>query len=153
MIGFPVAGRSAPGSECLVAYCSHLLPLRSSFGYLAFVEYLARVRARLLEAYEHQDHPFAKLIETLNPVRAPSRPPIVNATFNMERSIGLQPLHKLTAELLPPPVSSTEHDLHLNVTEIHGKLLIDFVYNTGFDAITARRILGHYRTLPLAGGT
>jgi amino acid adenylation domain-containing protein/non-ribosomal peptide synthase protein (TIGR01720 family) len=153
VIGFPVSGRSAPGSENLVAYCAHLVPVRSSLKIVAdddpvFAEYLTRVRKILLEAYEHQDYPFARLIEKLNPIRDPGRAPIVNATFNLERRITLPPLHGLNAVLLPPPVSSAEHDLDLNVTEVHDQLLIDLVYNTGlFNPATVQRMLGHYRTL------
>ena len=118
VVGFPVSGRSAEGSEHLVAFCSHLAPIRSSLvGDPTFAEFLAAFRPMLLEAYEHQDYPFAKLIERLKIPRDPSRTPIVNVTFNMERSIGLPELRGLSCELLPPPISFAEFDLHLNVTE------------------------------------
>jgi amino acid adenylation domain-containing protein/non-ribosomal peptide synthase protein (TIGR01720 family) len=152
VIGFPVSGRSAPGSENLVAYCAHLVPLRSSLksfdGDPAFATYLDRVREILVGAYEHQGYPFAKLIEKLKPVRDPGRAPIVNATFNLERRIALPVLHGLTTALLPPPVTSAEHDLDFNMTELHDQLLIDLAYNTGlFNAASIRRMLGLYQNL------
>ena len=149
VIGFPVSGRSAPGSEHLVAYCSHLAPIRSSLvGDPTFAEFLAAFRPMLLEVYEHQEYPFGKLLERLKIPTDPGRTPIVNVTFNMERSISLPKLHGLTSELLSPPISSAEFDLHLNVTEVDDKLLIDLVYATDlFDAATVRRMLEQYRTL------
>ncbi|HWF02224.1 MAG TPA: beta-ketoacyl synthase N-terminal-like domain-containing protein, partial [Candidatus Angelobacter sp.] len=153
VLGFPVSGRYAPGSENLVAYCAHLVPVRSSLkttddGNPAFIDYLAGIRETLVEAYEHQAYPLTRLIEKLNPIRNPGRSPIVNTTFNIERSVSLPAMHGLTALLLPPPVSSAEHELDLNVTEVHDQLLIDLVYNTGlFNSCTVRRMLGHYENL------
>jgi amino acid adenylation domain-containing protein len=149
IVGFPVSGRSAPHSEHLIAYCSHLLAMRCPpVVDLPFEEYLSMVKAVLLEAYEHQEYPFAKLLERLNLPTDPSRSPVVSVTFNMERRISVPNLFGLTAELLPPPVSFSEFDLHLNLTEVDGRLMIDLVYDTElFEADTARRMLGQFQNV------
>ena len=60
LVGIAVAGRTLKGSEKIVGYCTHLLPIQSSLvGFPAFSEYLTMIRHILLDAYEHQDYPFA----------------------------------------------------------------------------------------------
>src|SRR5437660_775909 len=84
VIGIPTSGRSLEGSESLVGYCVNLTPVRLSIDqHVSWIEHLARVNQELLDAYEHQDYPFATLVKKLNPLRDASRSPIVSVTSIM----------------------------------------------------------------------
>ncbi|BAZ33696.1 amino acid adenylation domain-containing protein (plasmid) [Cylindrospermum sp. NIES-4074] len=149
IVGVPTSGRSFLGSQDIVGYCTHLLPIRSKLlGNPTFVEYLQQMRTSLLEAYEHQDYPFAQLLDQLNLPREISRSPLVDVTFNLEPPITLQQMPQLETSLLPQAVSFKDRDLHLNVTEIADNLSLEFNYNTDlFDADTIERWLSHLQTL------
>jgi len=67
LTGVPVAGRSLTGGDKVVGYCTHLLPIRSRIIWeQTFSEYLKTFRSVLLHGYQHQDYPFAELMEKLN---------------------------------------------------------------------------------------
>ena len=83
-IGAPYTCRSMSGSESLVGYCVHLLPIVSVFSPSdTFAAHLQTIKQQLLQAYEHQDYPFARLLNQLNLPRDISRSPLINVLFNL----------------------------------------------------------------------
>src|SRR6185369_4764490 len=107
-----------------------------------------RVREVVLDAHSHQDLPFEKLVEELEPVRDLSRSPLFQVMF------ALQNAPRETVELpglkLSPLSSGTKtakFDLTLFVTETIDGLLLSLEYNTDlFEAATMDRMLGHFQT-------
>jgi amino acid adenylation domain-containing protein len=147
--GIPVAGRPFPGSERLVGYCAHLLPLRSKLTDGDTVaEFLKQTRTALLDAFDHQDFPFSELIRQLGQRREARVSPPVSTVFNLEPISALPTIPGLELNLVPPIIRFTAFDLFVNVIDTGKELQIDCDYNTGlFNEDTVQRLLNVYQTI------
>ncbi len=82
ILGTPVAGRNRVETEGMIGFFVNVLPLRIDLsGSPTWEDLLARVRETALEAYDHQDLPFEKLVEALQPKRDLGRAAIRQAGF------------------------------------------------------------------------
>ena len=150
LVGCPAAGRSRRETEPLLGLFLNTLVLRTDLsGDPTFREVLARVRAAALGAYAHQELPFEKLVEALQPERSLSHSPLFqvffqfrNLPFNALRFAGLEcePVH------FDP--GTAQFDLAVEVTPAGKSLRVALTYNSDlFERATARRMAGHYRAL------
>ncbi len=153
VIGAPIANRTRSEIEGLIGFFVNTLALRGDLaGQPTFRELLDRTRRVALEAYDHQDLPFERLVEALQPERDLSRSPLFQAMFSFQ--------HNGNAELRLPALTAAYDvidnrtalfDLSLDIEETAEGLRGSFEYNTDlFDAATIRRMAGHFETL-LAG--
>ncbi|WP_338868504.1 non-ribosomal peptide synthetase/type I polyketide synthase [Myxococcus stipitatus] len=149
LVGIPTAGRGMDGGEGLVGYCSHLLPIASrTRGDESFPEYLRSLKDVLLSAYEHQDLPFAQLLERLDLPRTTSHTPLIGVTFNLERPLTVREMGGLKASFHPQPVAFAAFDLSLNVLDVEDGLVLDFDYNTDlFEPASIIRFARGFRAL------
>src|SRR5262249_47510224 len=104
VVGIPAAGPSLVEAEALVGHCVNFLPLRTSFeGDPSVATLLTQVRGTLLDAYDHQNYTYGSLVQKLGLRRDPSRLPLVEVQFNLERvGTGLE-FPGLTARVDPCP--------------------------------------------------
>ncbi|MBP7336118.1 non-ribosomal peptide synthetase/type I polyketide synthase [Niveispirillum sp.] len=149
VIGCPYAGRGLPGGEALVGYCVHLLPILSRSGPgTPFSAHLDTTRATLLDAFDHQDYPFARLVDRLGHKRDSSRAPLLDVVFNLERDAGRVSVADLAVEFQRLPIAFTGIDLTLTIYLRDDGAAIACDYDTGlFDDITIRRLIGQYETV------
>jgi amino acid adenylation domain-containing protein len=149
-IGSAVAGRNRREFENLLGFFLNTLVLRGDLaGNPTFVELLARARTMCLDAALHQDIPFEKLVEELNPVRDLSRHPLIQVTFAFQNTPQFPLLLSgLDVRDLKIETGIAIFDLHLFMVEEAGRLPGYFVYNTDlFDAGTITRLIGHFQNL------
>ncbi|HEX3128876.1 MAG TPA: non-ribosomal peptide synthase/polyketide synthase, partial [Thermoanaerobaculia bacterium] len=150
LVGSPVANRTRPEIEGLVGFFVNLLALRARFTEnLSFRGLLGQVRDACLAAYEHQDLPFEKLVETVEMQRDLSRPPLFQVLLALQ-SPPLAGVHLpgLTLSAREVHAGQARFDLTLAVLEEGGGLTTALEYSTDlFEAATARRWLGHLHRL------
>lgn len=149
-VGTPIANRNRAETECLIGFFVNTLVLRTDLsGNPTFRELLGRVRKVALEAYDHQDLPFEKLIEHLDPERSLSHTPLFQVFFNMIQADDT-PLNLpgLTVRRLKVSLEASKFDLTLYFIERTNGLTIILNYKTAlFDAAPIRRMLAHFETL------
>jgi amino acid adenylation domain-containing protein len=149
VVGIPAAGQSSLEAESFVGHCVHFLPLRTTFeGDPLALALLTRVRDTLLDGYDHQDYTYGSLVQKLGLRRDPSRLPLVEVQFNLERVGTRLAFPGLQTAVDPCPKSFVNFDLFLNVVESEDGLVADCDYNRDlFDRTSIERWLRHLETL------
>ncbi|MFF3886347.1 non-ribosomal peptide synthase/polyketide synthase [Streptomyces sp. NPDC001914] len=118
-LGAPVSGRGDEGLENLVGFFVNSLVLRTDLsGAPGFAELLGRVRETDLAAYDHQDLPFERLVEALNPERSLARHPLFQVmVVHLGEPGGVPDLPGLTARREPVGPPSAKFDLSFDFVE------------------------------------
>jgi amino acid adenylation domain-containing protein len=149
VVGVPTAGQSLLEDAVLVGHCVNFLPLRGRLsGNPTGSEFLAQMKQTVLGGYDHQNYTYGRLVRKLAFQRDPSRLPLTEIQFNLERVGGSLGFNSLEAEIDPNPKSFVNFDIFLNIMESNDGLTLDCDYNTGlFDAETIESWLEHYKIL------
>ena len=152
-VGTPIAGRNHLRTEGLIGFFVNTLVLRADLAAdPGLRELLARTREAALGAYAHQDLPFEKIVETLQPERSLSHSPLFQVLLVLQNApVGRQELPGLVLEPFAPESDTARFELTLSLTEDGGGVAALLEYNTAlFDDATAQRLAG-YLTAALEG--
>ncbi|WP_152622593.1 non-ribosomal peptide synthetase, partial [Archangium violaceum] len=149
-VGSPIAGRNRGELEGLIGFFVNPLVLRARLsGVTSFRALLHQVRDTTLGAFEHQDMPFEKLVEALQPQRDLSRSPLFQVMFTLQNApmpemalpgLKLLPLEeegnvaKFDANLIFAPSEDGFHGVFEYATDL-------------FEHSTAARMMGHFQVL------
>jgi amino acid adenylation domain-containing protein len=165
LVGSPTNGRTHKDFAGLVGYFVNPIVLRGNLaGSPTFETFLSQVRQTVLDAFEHQDYPFALLVEKLQPNRDPSCTPIFQTMFVFQKSPRLDDTNlaamslgetgvgmtwgNLPVESYALPQRTAQFDLTLAMASVGNELLASFEYNTDlFDTASIERMSSHFQVL------
>ncbi|MEG4394820.1 amino acid adenylation domain-containing protein [Microcoleus sp. BROC3] len=133
--------------EGLIGYFLNTLVMRTDLsGNPSFKELLVRVREATLGAYAHQELPFQKLVEELQPERNLTHNPLFQVAFVLEPP--LVEMDGWTISQLDVDTGTAKSDLYLELDERPSGVIGRIEYSTDlFDADTIDRMVGHFQTL------
>ncbi|MFP2928166.1 amino acid adenylation domain-containing protein [Pyxidicoccus sp. 3LG] len=149
-IGAPIAGRTQVATEGLIGFFVNTLVLRTRVeGEASFLELLGRVKDVTLDAYAHQEVPFEKLVEVLQPPRQPGRTPFFQLTLALLNvPTAKLALPGLRMESLEVDSGIARFDLSLLFEETPGGLRGKVEYRTDlYDDTTVARMMEHLGVL------
>ena len=150
VVGTPIANRNRAEIEEMIGFFTNTLVLRTRLSDDAtFAEVLAQVKETALGAYSHQDVPFEKLVEELQPERNLGQNPLFQVMFSLQN----QPrpdfeLPGLKLRFMSLGEASAKFDISAFLSETPDGISGRIEYNTDlFDKPTVERMLAHYRAL------
>ncbi|WP_373536611.1 amino acid adenylation domain-containing protein [Microcoleus sp.] len=149
-VGTPIANRNLSEIEALIGFFVNSLVLRADLsGNPTFRELLHRVKNVAMAAYAHQDLPFEKLVEELQPDRELSRNPLFQISFSLQNTpVAALELPGITLGAIDFDSGTAKLDLECNLWEDAGSIQGQFVYSTDlFDRATIARMAEHFQTL------
>jgi amino acid adenylation domain-containing protein len=151
VVGTPIANRTRTELESLIGFFVNTLALRTDLsGDPTFRELLRRVRAVALGAYAHQELPFERLVEELQPERVLGQTPLFQVMLTMQNAPRSElRLPGLTLRYLPSSTETAKFDLSLQLSENPGGALRGtFVYNRElFEDTVVARMAEHFEVL------
>jgi amino acid adenylation domain-containing protein len=150
LIGAPIANRNREEIAGLIGFFANTLVLRERFEEgTTFHSIINQTKEVCLGAYAHQDLPFEKLVEELQPERDLSRSPLFQVLFALQNAP--QEALRLEGLSLRPVRVETEiakFDLSLLISDTAHGLKGVLEYSTDlFEQETIERLLGHFRIL------
>ena len=131
-VGIPVANRNRSEIENLIGFFVNTLVIRANLeNHPTVEEFLQQVKQTMLDAFAHQDMPFEKLVEVLQPERDMSYSPLFQVML-VHHNAPLKPLQLpgLTIEVLPINTGTAKFDLVFNIFEEPNYLRGIIEYNT-----------------------
>jgi aspartate racemase len=150
VVGSPIAGRNRIETEPLIGFFVNSLALRTDVsGDPTFRELIGRVKEVAVSAYAHQDLPFEKLVEELNPARDVSQTPVFQVMFGLQNAPrAAAELHHLNVRRISTEVRTAKFDLTLLLSDTANGLTGWFEYNADlFESATVERLRHHFEHL------
>jgi amino acid adenylation domain-containing protein len=149
VVGVPFAGQGLLGLDRLIGQCAHILPLRTTIDpEETFTSLLGRTWSTLLDAQEHWDFGYGRLIPKLDLPRDPSRIPLVSVLFNIDPPMTKVGFAGLNHRFVTGPRYYFQYDLGFNLVETEDTILVECDYNPNlFEGDTIRSWTRCYQNL------
>jgi amino acid adenylation domain-containing protein len=151
VIGTPIANRTRGDIEGLIGFFVNTLVLRSRIPHhLSFRALLAQVRETTLAAFGHQDLPFERLVEELQPERTLGHNPLFQVMLLFQAGAAQAQQAEPVASDRPPEMltGTSKFDLTIALGEMGGTLSGAIEYNSDlFDPPTVETLAGHFGNL------
>ena len=152
VVGIAAAGQAANGLEGLVGHCVNMLPIRARLARTqAFTEVMSTTRGAMLDAYDHQDVTFGRVLQLLPIARDPGRLPLISVIFNIDQALVGEgrAAPGLTLDLASNPRRYETFELFVNAVDSGASgMRLECQYNSDlFDESTVQRWLAGFETL------
>ncbi|HJX26888.1 MAG TPA: condensation domain-containing protein, partial [Thermoanaerobaculia bacterium] len=150
LVGTPIAGRTRAETEPLIGFFVNTLALRSDLaGEPSLRVLLGRVRETALDAYAHQEIPFERLVEEIQPERDLGRSALVQTLLALQNTpVTAAQVSELAFLPLEEEGETAKLDLSLHLSEQEDWIRGRFTYSTDlFEAATVARLAERFQRL------
>jgi aspartate racemase len=149
LVGTPIAGRSQVQLESLIGFFVNMIPIRTSFTDApTFRELVRQVRDASLAAYTHQELPFDKLVEELQPRRSAGRNPIFQTILAVQNAAPQMSVAKVELPAGVPASADVKFDLEVHLRDTPDGVKGAFVYSPElYEPAFIARMAGHFERL------
>jgi len=151
VVGTDVAGRSHPDVEPLIGFFVNVIPLRSRLAddQVDFGRWLEHVQTSVLDAFDHQDVPFDRIVELSGIGRERDRSPLIQTLFVLQNTPTERfSLPGLEVEVMPQPRQESKFDMAVFVNESDTGLSVEWVYATAlYRRETIEQLTGAWQSL------
>lgn len=129
VVGLPVAGQATQNRLKQIGHMVHLLPIRTQLNPdTRFSELCKQVKSEVLNATEHSNFTFGKLIEAINVDR--TRVPLINTIFNIDQPLESIRFGNLEGKVRTVPRAAENFEMFLNILPSSDSLTIEATYST-----------------------
>lgn len=129
VVGLPVAGQATHNRPDMFGHAVQLLPIRLQLdNSTRFNDLVGMVKKAVLDASEHSNFTFGKLLETIPVDR--SRVPLINTIFNIDQAMTNLQFGDAKASLKSVPRAAESFELFLNIVPSADELLIEATYSS-----------------------
>lgn len=153
-VGIPVANRKQREIEGLIGFFVNSLPIRTMLnGTDKFDDLLENIKTTTSNAFDNQELPLEKIVDSLVGVRERSRSPLFQVMFNFENEQEVSEVDLGTVKFTPlePRVTTSKFDIVFNVREKDGALVVGVEYCTAlFKEESIRWMSSHFNELATA---
>ncbi len=150
VLGTDLANRTQLETEKLIGFFVNLLPVRlRPVEGMTFRALIGQAKEAALDVYARQDFPFDKIVEALQPERAPNYHPLVQVLFVMQNIRRILPIMAgLRVSEFEVPIIASKFDLAVFMEEKAGAMTGYWLYSTGlFDRSTILKMSRHFENL------
>lgn len=150
VVGTPLGNRQQKETESLIGYFVNTIALRLKIDKTAtFLDLLKYMKKTVLEAFEHQDVPFEKIVDVIKPERSLSYSPIFQVMFSMQNMPDrILDLSGTVIEEIVIDNPTSKLDLSLSISQKKSGLICAFEYNTDlFEVDTIRCMSEQYKSI------
>ncbi|MBI1890864.1 MAG: non-ribosomal peptide synthase/polyketide synthase [Burkholderiales bacterium] len=149
-VGTPIANRTAAETKDLIGFFVNTLALRADYGgNPLFRDLLQQVKKRTIDAYAHQDLPFEKVVDLVQPERDPATSPLFQVMFVLQdQDPGSLALPGVEVRKEETASVTSKFDITLELREGTDGLIGHIEYKTDlFDELTILRLSSHFKRL------
>ncbi len=150
ILGTPVANRNNLATENLIGFFVNTLIIRSKINPSdTFIDLLNQTRQKIIEAFDHQNIPFEKIVEEIQPERSLNHSPIFQIAFVFQNySMNDITIKDLEIEQIELSNTTAKYDLTLTIAAVSDKMKLYWEYNSDlFEASTIRRMIQHFENM------
>ena len=150
VVGAPFTNRQRAEVEGLIGFFVNTVPLRSDLsGNPSFQELLQRVKTTALDAYDHRELPFEKLVEELRPKRNLGYNPLFQVLFAVQNDApSTEQVAGITLHLEDVNTGTAKFDLTCTCSPTDAGFTTSFEYNTDlFESATIRRMMDSFHSI------
>jgi acyl transferase domain-containing protein/glutamate-1-semialdehyde aminotransferase/thioesterase domain-containing protein len=149
VVGVPFAAQGQLGMDTLIGQCANTLPLRAKLkAGDPFTSLLQKTWSSLLDAQEHWNFTYGRLIQQLDLPRDASRIPLVSVLFNIDPAMAKVKFDGLSHRFVTGPRYYYQYDLGFNLVEGEDTIQVECDYNSNmFDGEVVEYWVSGYQAL------